>query len=296
MWLSIAISAQLLYAIVFIIDKILLGKAIPRPSTYALYIGILGIFVLVLTPFGFSLISIKTMMVAFASGASFVLASLVFYEVLRKGEASRVVPVVGAAIPIFALIISKILLNEVLDSKELVAFILLIVGGFVITFKKTKFIFLDFKFLALSFLAGLIFAFSFVLIRYVYISTSFINGFIWARIGGFIFALFFFIFPNVRKSIFTTSEHIKPPSVFLFTSGRVIGAAAFFLLNFAISLKNATLVNSLQGVQYFFLLILAVVLSRKIPQFLREDIIPRVLAQKILGIVFISFGLLLLIF
>ena len=51
LWLIVAISAYLILAIVFLVDKYLLVGPIPNPKIYAFYIGTLGIAVLLLVPF-----------------------------------------------------------------------------------------------------------------------------------------------------------------------------------------------------------------------------------------------------
>ena len=74
-----------------------------------------------------------------------------------------------------------------------------------------------------------------------------------------------------------------------------MAAAAFIMINWAISLGNVALVSSLQGVQYIFLILLVLFLSAKHPKILKEELGGGVLIQKFLGIILISLGLYMLI-
>jgi len=75
---------------------------------------------------------------------------------------------------------------------------------------------------------------------------------------------------------------------------RGLGTASSFLIYWAIFLGSVTLVNSLQGVQYLFLLVLAFLFFRQIPQ-LKEQLEKGVLVQKIIAIMLIGIGLAILI-
>ena len=69
------------------------------------------------------------------------------------------------------------------------------------------------------------------------------------------------------------------------------------LQNWAISLAPLVyiaVINALQGVQYVFLLIFAVLLSVKFPQILREEISGNIIFQKAVAILVIALGLAIL--
>src|SRR3989344_3269060 len=75
---------------------------------------------------------------------------------------------------------------------------------------------------------------------------------------------------------------------------RLILLPLCFLLLFSISLANPALVNSLQGSQYAFLFILAIILGKKYPQIFEEKYTLLTLIPKIIGIILITLGLYLL--
>ena len=74
-----------------------------------------------------------------------------------------------------------------------------------------------------------------------------------------------------------------------------MAAAAFIMLNWAISLGNVALINSLQGTQYVFLILIVLFLSATYPKILKEEIGGGVMLQKGIGISLICTGLYMLI-
>ena len=300
-WLFIVISAHFLYAGVFIIDKYLLKKGFPNPLNYAFWMGIFSIVVLALMPFGFSVPSTNQIVISLVTGIVWLLAAIAFYTALRKGESSRVVPIVGGFIPLFTLVLSFIFLGERLSSKELVAFCLLVGGSILLSLLVTKTrTFLNNQEIQLTkafipaLIAALVFAIYFVMTKSVFLNQNLISGIIWIRLGAVLGALFLLIPSSFRKMIFKKRKTIKVKSFGLFLSARVLGAGAGLLLYWAIFLGSVTLVNAFQGVQYLFLLLLAFLLFRKIPS-LKEQFEKKVLVQKIIAIVLICLGLVILI-
>jgi len=326
-WLPVIISAYFLLAVCALIDKYLLTGPIPRPRVYAFYVGILGILVLFLIPFiDFYIPETNQILLSFLAGAVFVLALFELYKSLHLFEASRVIPAIGGLSPLFTFVliyifsfgfpphqIFSIESKELLSFSELISFILLVLGSVLITFKKEAFITL--KVLRISAFTAFLFSLSFVLAKYVYLSQpaylsygdQFWNGYIWIRIGGVLTALvFLFLSLELRKKIFkprvsmisflsTISFKIKTTSIFLFNKG--IGALANILQNWAIALAPlgyVAIINALQGTQYVFLLIIAVLVCFKFPKILKEEVSKRIIFQKTIAILFIGVGLTIL--
>jgi hypothetical protein len=68
------------------------------------------------------------------------------------------------------------------------------------------------------------------------------------------------------------------------------------MVNYAVSLANPALVNSLQGVQYAFLFIASLFLAGKFTKFFPEKFTRQIILQNIIGIGFITIGLYVLAF
>ena len=295
-WLLIAIIAQFLFALVFVIDKLILSKTVLRPIVYASSVGLFEIFALVLFVFDFSLLSLKQIIIAFSAGALNIFALVFFYKSIEAGEVSRVVPIVGGAVPLGTLILSYFILVERLAVYQLFAFFLLVIGGVIMvwprkikergdTIKTPLYQRLPIALVAAAFFSG-----AFVLATYIYNEQSFINGFVWIRMGGFIAGLALLFWPGNRQRIVEAGRKIRIKAVSLFVSSKLLAGLAFILLNYAFYLGSVSLVNALQGIQYVFLLVIGIILSKKFPQILREQISQEILARKIAAILLIGLG------
>lgn len=290
-WLIVIISAYFLFALVSLGDKYLL-KGPPNPKIYAFYVGVLGILALALIPFvGFSIPGIIGILFCLLAGAMYIFAILGVYEGLEKFEASRIIPAIGGFMPLF--IFGLIYLfsgGEALGFKEIIAFILLILGSVFIVWDPSKKV--SFKSLQISAVTAFLFALFFVLTKYVYLMLPFWTGFIWIRISAFLIALFFILFKEVRKEIFSKKSSFskKTSAFFLFNQG--MGAGAFILQNWAIALAGLaylSIISALQGVQYVFLFILTMLI-------LKEGLSKKVILQKFFAIILIGIGLVFLAF
>jgi len=293
MYILIAIIAYFLIAIASIGDKFLVTKKVANPVAYTFYVGILGIFALVFAPFGFWLSSLNAVLLSLASGAIF-LASLFFlFTALFKEEASRVVAVFGGCSAIFVLTINAIMFNEILKSAHLFAVILLIIGGILILYKK-KNNFHDAKNVIPVILAALLSAISIVMVKRIYLVEPFFNAYVWTRIGFFFTAITLLLRKKNRQIIFETVRSAGKSSWTWVISNKALAGAGSFLINVAVAKGSESIVFAMQGIQYVFIFIFAVILSIKLPSILHEELNRSELWHKILAILLIGGGLIML--
>lgn len=294
MWLLISIIGYFLNALSAVVDKILISKRISNPAVYVFFISLLGLLGLVLAPWGFSLISWWYLFVSLIAGISFALALLYLFKSLKIAESSRVTPFIGGFSPVFVFIFSFFLLGERLDSKQIMAFVIIILGTVLISLGKTgkpnpR------RAYWLAFFSAFFFGLSYALTKYLFNNLSFVNAFVWLRLTTFLGALLLLLRAQNRRDIFHQDTKTMRQSGPLFLFGQLCGAASFLLINYAISLASVTLVNALQGLQYAFLLVLVLILFKWRPNLLEEKIKGWVLVQKILAIILIGWGLFLLV-
>ncbi|MDD4901426.1 MAG: EamA family transporter [Patescibacteria group bacterium] len=321
MYLLISIIAYFINAGVYVADKFLLSKKVHSSIAYAFYVGIWSIFNVVLLFFAsWWMPNARELALDLLAGFLF-LATLVFwYKALHQSEASRVVPIVGALVPIFSFIFSFIFLGETLNQRQLVAFIILICGGVLISIKRTK-VYLYQKVVARirevvgdiigdvparfqptsrllinSVFSAVFFAAYYVLMKYIYLHQPFIGSFVWSRLGSFLGVLLMLLVPGWRYVIVKQQQGAKTPkNMVFFFAIRLSAAAAFIMINWAISLGNVAIINALQGVQYLFLFVIILVISRKFPKMLNEQLGGGVFLQKLIGTVMVCLGLYLFI-
>lgn len=295
-FLPIAILAYALNGGAVAIDKILLNTSLPKPAIYTFYISILGILALFLLPFGFEWQN-NILLPAFFAGVISTLALLTFFQSLKLGEASVAGPVIGALNPLFTVILGITFFNQLISNSQLIAMLVLILGTAILTFNlwfsriKTQ------KQLLTMTLSGFFFALSYVFLKEVFLHSNFITGLILKNFFGAIAASTFLLWPNFRNQIFISKpqkHHFFNKTSLLFAIGQSMGAAQGFLLAFAISLASPALVNSLFGMQYLVILIVALALAKKAPQLLDENLSKGVILQKLTGAGVLSFGVYLL--
>lgn len=294
----VVLAGHLSNAGAFVIDKILLQKTLRHPTVYVFYIGLLGILAFGLLPFGkFTVLSAHVIVQSAISGAAFMAALLCFFTALQKGETTRVVPLFGALIPIWTIIFAYLFLGERLWGFEWYGVALLIVGAFLISYEPslaptaiTK------SLVLLIILAAGLFAISSTMLKAVFTSTDFINGFLWTRLFAFLSVLPLAFYAPVRSSVFYSSAANQPterPNV-LFFVGQALGSFGFLLLAWGTKLApRVSIVNALQGVQYAFLFLLILVLSNFAPRLIKESLSPAVIVQKTIAILILALGLVL---
>lgn len=300
-WLFIAIGAYFLTAVNSVVDKYLLHRTDPHPVAYAFYVGIFSIFTLILTPFGLDWPGYSQAFAALSVGAVFLCALIAFFTALKADEASRIVALVGGITPIFILIFSAFLLETPFVTHEYYALALLVAGGVLISFRRSKTcgIFELHKYecvrsTEIALLSSVLFALFFVLAKFVFSNQEFISGFVWTRIGSFLAALLLLLIPAARAHIFHTTKTAGAKAGALFIANKTLAGVSFFLLNYAIFLGNIAIVNALEGVKYLFVLILAYYFSTRMPHILREQVTPLVVAQKVGAVALICAGLFIL--
>lgn len=322
MYILIAISSYFINAGIYVADKFLLSKKIHSSVAYAFFVGIWSIFNIVILALEPWVPTLRELLLDLLAGFLFLWTLVFWYKALHQSEATRVVPIVGALIPIFSFVLSFIFLGETLGERQLLAFMILIIGGILISIKHTRFYYIrevmekfrsvfgevlgpihasyrpTQRLIVNSVVSALFFAAYYVLIKYIYMEQPFIGAFVWSRMGSFIGAVLILFVPNWRRKVVEQQKGQKSPkNIGFFLAVRLLAAAAFIMLNWAISMEaaNVALVNALQGTQYVFLILIVIFLSSRYPRILKEELGGGVLMQKMIGVTLISLGLYMLI-
>ncbi len=291
-WLLVVLGAHLLNAGSLLTDKILLRRAVPSPAAYILSIGLLsGVVGLVAAPFvPWAILPAGVLVVAAFSGAAHIGALYAFFATLQRGEATRVIPVVNALIPLWGFLFASALLGETLSSKQWFGISILVLSGLLLSYQRREQSASSWATRWGIILAAALFAFSFATAKFTFDHADFWPAFIWMRIFGLLTVLPLVFNSQVRATVLGASQQKQTGLAFL--AGQAMGAAAFVLLNFGVSLSpSVTIVNALAGVQQAFIFILVLILARRAPQLLDEDLSSRVLAQKVLALIGLIIGL-----
>jgi drug/metabolite transporter (DMT)-like permease len=306
-WLSVAIIAYFLLALVNILDNFLLENAIDSSRAYTFLVGVLGMVVFLLAPWFLKWPGVELFFFNLLVGVLFPVALLFFYAALKKGEASKTLLLVGGAVPVFTLIFSLILLNESFSPRQWLALGSLLLGTIIISWLPEKQNFWHrllamlninkkktYKGLMLAFLAGIFFALFFIGSKEAFNNQEFFSAFIWIRGGSFLFVLLFLFHHKSRKEIFRNIKVLNSKKGSLFIANQGLAAGGFLMQNYAISLTSVALVNALQGIQYVFIIIISVIATLFYPKLLTENISKPIIIQKFIAVLLIAFGLYLI--
>ena len=286
LWLYLALTAYFINAIVFIIDKYLLSAQIPKYHAYAFGVSVLSLASLFLIPFGVSWQSLSYFLIAVSSGAAFFVGLIFFYKVIKKSDVSVAATQVGTISAIFTYIFSVIILGDALSSVNLSAFLFFVFGIYLLG-RTEKHVFIS------AILAGLLGGIYYVLMKYLFNESNFINGLFWTRMG-FIGAAFVSLCSReVRQEIKFSFRHVSGKSQVLFVFNKFLAGIGFIILYFSISLGNVSLVNALLGVQFMFIFLLAIIFRTRMPE-VKEKLGKNILISKTVGIVSVALGFLLL--
>lgn len=294
-WIILAITAYFLLAVVEIIDKYILSSPMLKPLTYAFFVGLLTSAAFILWPFDFSFLAPTITLIALLGGASFFVAIYFLYSAIQEGEISRVISIIGGISPIIIFIFSYLFLKERLSVFSLASLLMLIGGSIILSFVKDEGRFkFGKRFFVFSVLAAFFVAISYFLSKAVFLKTSFLNGFIWVRMGTLLCSLLIFFIPSLRKSVISGSSGFSRRLTGLFIFNKGLSALSHIILYYAVMLGSATVISALQATEYVFVFILALGISYFIPRFLYEPFSLKILAQKITGVSLVSLGVVIL--
>jgi drug/metabolite transporter (DMT)-like permease len=279
-----------------VIDKILLKHSLPNPLAYTFYISSLGLLAILVIPFG---VKFEFNPVAFSilSGVFSTIALYTLFQALKEGEASVVGPVVGALNPLFTIIISSIFLKQDLSYNQLGAFSILMLGAIILTFNIWASKLQANKQLFWIITSGFFWALGYIFLRQAFLSGDLLSGLVISRLGGGLFVLPVLLIPSLKSKLVVSKPKgqvsLKRTGV-LILFGQSMGALSGLLLAFATSLTNPAIVNSLFGVQYLVILIVALILRKAHSSLLEERLTRFAIVQKLIGAGILSYGVYLL--
>ncbi|MFA5935338.1 MAG: EamA family transporter [Patescibacteria group bacterium] len=302
-WLLFAILGHAANGIAFIIDKALLSTAFKRSATYAGLICILSFLVVLAAPWVTHWPTGTTAFVAIASGVTFTLGLWAFFAALARAEASRVVPIAGSLIPMLTLLGSFVFLNERLSQPQLLGFAFLVVATVILSSSGGK-ARPPANAIGFVLLSSVLFGIASVSAKFSYDALGFLSGFISNRLAAAATAVVVVtlldsaagseLWSIVRPKKGKGSKLTKNAGI-LAVIGQATGSAGFLLVQYAVSMGSASIVNALQAVQYALLVLAAFALRHRAPKLLGENLAPKVVAIKTFALILTAIGLALIL-
>ncbi len=304
-WLIVALSAYLLLAVANLLDKFLVDNVVKSSRAYAFAACILGLLVLVVSPWFLKWPGMNWLLFNLVSGGIFTAALWSLYEALRRGEAARTLVFIGGLTPVFSIVFSILFFKEVFSLNQWLGMLALLAGAGTIALlpqtrnflarliaklgwenKNTK------SALLIALLSAFSYSLYFIATKHAYNHQPFFSAFLWNRLGAGLFALLFLLSISGRKEIKELLQKSGPgDKKGLVVINQGLGSAGFILQNYAISLGPVAIVNALQGFQYAFLLAISAILALLSPKLFKENFSWRIILQKTGAIILVAIGL-----
>ncbi|MEK9151690.1 MAG: hypothetical protein AAB547_03585 [Patescibacteria group bacterium] len=297
-WILVALGGYFFNAVAALLDKYILSGPIKAPAVYAFFVSLFSLFALFFIPFGFQFFGWRTTGIFLLSGLLFLYGLVAFYAAVQWHEISRIAPLVGTVISLvaFGTVFAPALFSEgTFTLLHVLALLLLISGGLLISFDLP--LRAGERIPVFVIIAGIAMGVSLLLLKYGYADANFVSGLVWSRIGMFAGGLSLLLVPVFREQILSGSHRFSTPSRAavhagsVFIVGKVCGGVATFLIAYAAFLGPVSFVQALSGMQYVFLLVLALPLSFRYPQVFGERLFFWDWFQKACAIVLIGLGL-----
>lgn len=295
-WVIFALLSRSLWGVDNIIDKLLREKYLPDSLVLTLIMGIAPLLVsfsIVLLN-GLSWIGLGPFLLITLAGLLYLPAVFAFYQAVSKEEISRVIPLFQFT-PVFVLILSFLFLGEVLTFSDYIAFMLILLGGFLLSLQKVKFLFRLREAFWWMVLSSSILAVYAVILKSLYVGHSFWDLTAYLGFGEFLPTLVIIsAFATVRNRFSKSLLNLNSVGWGLLTLGMFFIAAASLSGLWALTTAPVSLHSVFRGFQSVFVLIYAVVLSVWLPKILKEEIGKGVLTLKIASITLMLIGLYLI--
>lgn len=306
-WIFLATGAQLLNAIVAIIDKYLVTdeKALPRPFVYAFYTCIVTGFWLIIYFVGlipglsnlgvphFQNVQTPTIQVvgmSFLAAYTFFMALVSLYDALRRADASDVMPVIGAVSAVSTFGMSFLFLDTRLSPTFIWGILLLAAGTMLVSqLRFTKHIAI------LTIHSGIFFALHYIAMKGLFQETSFDDGFFWSRVCFVLFALSLLMVPAYYEKIRVQTDVTSRKTGLLVFGNKIMAGVAAFMLLKATDWGDVAVVQALDGLKFVFILLISIFLGRFIPESAGENEHDwKTIARKFAYVAIISIGFIIL--
>ncbi|MDD4989326.1 MAG: DMT family transporter [Candidatus Pacebacteria bacterium] len=299
-WFLFSLINPVLHAAANHIDKHLISKYFKSGSVGALaiftaFFAFLALPVIWLIHPAVNSVSFSHAIILVLNG-TLALGYVIFYfYALERDEASIVAPFFEM-IPVFTFILGYFILGEVLQTKQIIATLFIIIGSVALSldFSSTK-MRVKKAVVLLMVASSLFLAVNTVIFKFIALNEGFTTSLFWGMLGQVILGIFLFVFvSSYRKQFIQVTRENAPSVLGLNLLNGVIVLIGDVALNFATLLAPVTLVFAVSSFQPFFVLVFGIALTVFFPSFGKESIEKKALLQKIAGIGVIIIGSLLL--
>ncbi len=290
-WILFALIANVLFAVSNLFDKFLIEKRVRDPLALTIlggWIDLLAAVTIVLIH-GLFLNGTWQIAVLVLAGIFVEMALIPYFKALSLEDASRISPLFQS-MPVFVLLLSSVFLKEELTHRQLLGYLLILSGGFIVSLEKTDAGILKIR---TAFwwvlLASILWALPAVMFKFVIVSQNFWDALAWEFIGVSIGATILFFLYSSR--VLAQVRDIRAGTWAILNINELIYIVGRMSNFYAIMLGVVSLVAVLGGTIPLFVFLFGLMLSIWFPEIIKEDITRASVVAKIAAIALVSCGL-----
>ena len=295
-WIITALAAAIISSISSIFDSYLVSKKMPSMTSFLIPMGVTQILaacvLLVIFPFP-STVDAKHILITIGASVINSGSFLILLNSLRKGEVSRIIPIVSTA-PIFVALLAIPLLGATLNYWQWLAVIMTVAGAVLISLQfghrggKTK---LQKSFFILL-VAALMGATGSIGFKYGLEQISFWNVF---GISGLCIGTIVLAYA-LRKTNLEELKNLpqRTQKIGLVTIDQLVGITSAIIAFKAMGLGPVSLVNAILNIRPVFVFIFSLVLSRFLPNIVNEPLQRRTALIKFAAIGIMTAGIVII--
>ena len=296
LWIFLAITAHLFWAVGNIGDKYILGNKIKDPYFYLILSFMVNAAALAFIPFvKFYIPELKLIiLIAFAAMLNFI-SGFGYIKAIQMEEVTRI-NIWWNMIPIFTLFIGWVTIGQKLTNIQILALIILIGGAVIGSIRLCG------KKIAFSKAVWLMIASCFLLSIYAIIFSylsrfiPFIIIFIWLNVFICLYVLAFFTRQKFRDGFAQNIKQLNKNLIVIVIFLSLLNITATFFNVWALSLGIAALVFAMEGFQVIFVFSITALISFLNPKALREDLSLKNTLLKFIALVCMVVGVIILAF
>jgi len=286
-----ALLVPLGWGITNIIDKIVVEKYFKSPELATVFLQFVGLAWVLLASLFFEVepIDFDTLLLFSFSIVLWLGGILFYFRALLSGETSRVITAFNI-LPLFVMFLAIAFIGETITEPQIVGVILLVAGAALVSFKKGKESFFR-GWIVLVLISALLFSADTIMTSIVVTRLGWFSALYWKMVIAC--AIVLLLSPLYARKLFSVVKK-HPKGAILGGLGEGISMTARGILYFSFTLAPVSLVYSVSSVQPFLVLVIAVIMTKFAPRYLKENIAADQISIKLIAVLLAVAGAILI--
>jgi len=293
-WLLYALTGPVFWALSTHIDKYLVERYFRDSDTTVLLVFTSLIGVVMLPPIAWFQPAVfdvpaRDIAVLIASGIFYIAAMLFYLRAIQSEEASVVAPLFQAA-TLFTFLFAWIFLGETLSGSQIGGAALIIAGALLISFDIGHQRRFKLRLVMLMLACTCVLALSSVIFKYFAVRDRFWVTTFWTYAGEALFGLGIVAIRGYRTQFLALLRRSPGPVLGINAANELVNLGGGIGVRYAMLLAPVALVSAVASTTTLFVFAFGILLTLFLPQFGREDLSRRNLAQKAIAACLIAAG------